>query len=742
MDKRKEGYSLLLKELEKITISLNISYDLEIINKLSSSLKISDYNFLEEGIMTQVNELLKKMIIIAISNKDDSTLFNLMNIYSLNTQFYLDDIDNKRKSYSKLFLDNLSFYPRIVNLIIENNMVSNNLMGIVESIQNQVILSKLIVQFESSKLLTTMFENRNKKNISSLEREKLNTQNIINSEISASLILLFRHLIKNKRQNYARTMISILRRNLFIEARKEKRGGVVEKLLELHGEFLRTCVEEQDKLAFILFYSLKDVLDKIYDPKKGSLDDARTINREYLPLVSKQIYNSFILLITSSSDKEYIKTILKGTLDFYKNSRVFDDYSKEFPYFLEKLFYSICCFCLENNYLEVVKMIIEYSLPLPREYVLVGEKGLLPLESKKILNLFSSEDYSSMDKENIQLILFLILISKFYDISSKKELKKIFEEIDVDAEVLNLILMRRSNLETLIKRSDIYNNLFNEILGHDKFMTVEVFSKEFLKFIERSEAKIEETDKKKDLDKIKVKSFIEAMMSSFKTNNSIDEIVQIRSLEEIQEFSLAHKRIKHDKIWFVDVSGTIGYVSDPIGSDFGSDFSKYELKMLTQKLNEVGDLNEFKDKEEFVRKLGKLDKKDLVLLCPFSFESKIRELIKYDYSESLPKTFIEVEDKEIQIYLYHDSDELHKAFIFPRRYVEWERQNFDFDTIKGTKDSDLRFKNQPLKVEFVSYKSADEKDKKHISKTEIIIQVSYGYKLKIKDSKKILVFRY
>ncbi|MEK6827625.1 MAG: hypothetical protein AABX99_04035, partial [Nanoarchaeota archaeon] len=110
MNKKEEAYSLLLKELEKIADSLRGNYDTKTIEGISQSLKLEEYSFLEEETMKQTNELLKKVINISIINMDEPTLIKLIEIYSLNTQFYLDNIDKNKKSYLSLFLDNLDFY--------------------------------------------------------------------------------------------------------------------------------------------------------------------------------------------------------------------------------------------------------------------------------------------------------------------------------------------------------------------------------------------------------------------------------------------------------------------------------------------------------------------------------------------------------------------------------------------------------------------------------------------------------
>ncbi|MEK6826870.1 MAG: hypothetical protein AABX99_00095, partial [Nanoarchaeota archaeon] len=522
-----------------------------------------------------------------------------------------------------------------------------------------------------------------------------------------------------------------------------KRGGIIEKLLELHNEYLSIYIEEQDRLAFILFYSLKDALDKIYDPRKESLDDARTINLEYLPQVKKTIYNSFVLLITSSSDKKYIENILEGVIDFYKNSRVFDDYKENIPYLLEKIFYSLCCFCLENNYSQIIKTIIKHSLPLPKEYILVGEKGLLPLKAKEIIELFSSGDFSSMDKENIQIFLFLILISKFYGLHNKKGLKNIFEELSVNNETLKIILMHKFNFEILIKRSELYNKIAENILWRDDFIKINLLSKEFLKFIDSSEGKILEKDKEKELDIEKVKSFTQCLIKSFEENKSIDDFVSVELIGEINEFSPLNSKIKLDKIWFVNVSGTTAYASDPIGGDFGRDLAGYELKMLTQKLNgEVKHINNFKNNDDFIKDIEKLNQDNLVLLCPFEFTSKIRELVKYDYSNSPYQIFIEIGGKKIQIYYYFDVNKMRRAFVFIRKNIKWERKKFDFDAIKGVQEDKLKFKNQPLSSQFITQEYADAKDKEQISKTEVIVSISYGFKAQMKNLNKVLCFKY
>ncbi len=742
MDRKKEGYSLLLNELEKILTSLNIYYDPKVIEEISSYLEISKYNFLEKDSMNRANELLKNVITITILKKDDSILFKLMKIYCSNTQFYLDNIDTKEKNYSNIFLNNLNFYVRLIMLIIENNMISNNIMEIIENIQNQVILSKLFVQFESNKYFIAKFENGKEKSFSSLEKQQLNDQNAINNEISSALILLFRDLIKNKRQNQARTMISILRRNLFIKIREDKVGGVVEKLLELHGEYLQICIEEKDRLSFTLFYSLRDVLDKIYDPKRASLDNLRNINEEYLPLVKKTIYNSLILLIISP-DKEYVEKILEGVIEFYKTSRVFEEYAEKFPYLLEKLFYSVGCFCFENNYFEILKIIINHSISLPKEYILVNEKKLLPINADEILKLFDSEDYSSMEKNNIQLALFLILISKFYNISNKKSLEKIFQEIYKNKEVLRIVLMHKSNFEVLIKRSNIYHNFFKVILGHDKFLPLEILSKEFLKFISKSEKKIEAEDGERDLDNSKIKSFVENLLEGFEKSKSIDEILKISSINKKQKFNPICSKTRHDKIWFVEVSGTTAYASDNIGRDIGGDFASHELRILTQELNnEIKETKEFKDKDNFVNELEKMKEDELVLLCPFSFNNKIRDLIRYDYNVSPVKTFIKVKGKRIQIQDYPDRDKIRKIFIFPKKTIAWERQKFDFNAIRGSEEEDLLFKDKHLEAKFITQDQVDKIDKDKISETEVIIQILYGYKIKIVGGEKMLSFKF
>ena len=744
MDKEKI-YSLLIGELEKITNSLDVNYNREVARKISEHLNVENYNFLEREIMSRVNELLKNLITITIKNRDDSILLNLMRIYSSNTKFYLDNLDEKRKQYSGLFLDNLNFYVRIIRLITENNMISLDFISIVGDIQNQIIRSKLIVQFQANNLFIAKFKEGSEREIDLPDRKQLNKMDDITGELHSALIELFRQLIRSKRQKYTRRMITTLRKNLFKEARSEKRGGVVEKLLELHREYLAICIEEKDILRFGLFYTLADTLSKIYDPRKGSLDDARIINKEYLPLLTGSIYDSLKLLITTSSDKEFVRETIEDVVDFYKtNSRNFNDYDEEGPcYLLEKIFYSLCCFSLENNYPEIIKIIIKYSVSLPKEYILVGEKPLLPNNAKDILKLLSSKNYSSIDKDNVQIILFLLLISKFYNISNKKDLEKIFEEIREEETICKIILMHKSNFETILKRDDIYNNLFEEILDVNKLLLPNILSQEFLKFVKSSSKDIEEKDGRKDLDVKKVESFVKNLMKSFEENKSIGEIVYITSIGDSQEFNPVHSRTKHDRIWFVDVSGTTAYESDSIGQDFGSDLARYELKILTGKLNEeVKNAKSFENEESFVEEIEVFNGDQLVLLCPFNFSSKIRDITKYDYSQSPSKTFIEVGSKKIQLYLYPDKDRLQKVFLIPRKSIKWERQKFDFDAIEGIQDDTLKFKNKPLEVQFITHKFADAKDKKHISETEVIIQILYKYKIEIKDSSKILAFTY
>ena len=85
---------------------------------------------------------------------------------------------------------------------------------------------------------------------------------------------------------------------------------------------------------------------------------------------------------------------------------------------------------------------------------------------------------------------------------------------------------------------------------------------------------------------------------------------------------------------------------------------------------------------------------------------------------------------------------MRRAFVFIRKNIKWERKKFDFDAIKGVQEDKLKFKNQPLSSQFITQEYADAKDKEQISKTEVIVSISYGFKAQMKNLNKVLCFKY
>ncbi len=755
---KEKVYELLLIEANKIVESLSEKYSSEQLHKLKDFLLITDYKFLNKNnnvtdIFLRINYTLEKAIFLAIQNRDEQGLVILSRIYCDNTSYYLDKIlpetseSTEGGNYQNEFLNSMTFYRRFIDRISLENILSSELMEIIQKISNHFIRNRLLLNWFNNTRFILKYKKEDNIEITAklnkIDESILYKQDIANAELFSALKTLFRSIVKTKKKVYARAIIDNLRQLFFTELRTDNKGGLIEQLFEIHSEYIQICVDEESDLAFILVYTFRDVLDKIYDPSKASLDNATLIKQEYLTIYKKYFDRGFRIIMSSASSQKYKTNIFDAAIEFYKDSSVFEDYKTIEPLLLSKLFYVLGCYCLEKNYYEYLSIIYEHSISKPKEYVLIGEKPLIPNDLNSLIDLLATAEYQLLESENIKSEFFLLSIIKIHKISNLKKFKELFislnETTEINIKRMQTIMLHKRNFETLKRRCEDIDIQFRDILK-TKIPSIAKFTTILIKITNDFDSRIAENDRLKDLSSEKITSFIDSLFQTYEKTSIIESITTPETSEK--PYTPLYSKTKHDKIWFVDVAGTTAYSTDSIGSNIGSDFARYESYLIAEELNKESQNYDLKDEifENIIQKDIKFENTEYILLSPYTFNSKIRALIKYEYGINSSKEFIELNKKKIFIYHYIDRSNINKAFLYPKSAIHYKKELFTFNPIIDSEDV---IKDKPLEVRFktITNISDNDVDKKQLTEKDVIIQIKYSYFLDVKKNK-VLSFSY
>ena len=731
-------HQLLLEQVGKIISASRDNFNPEYLGKILPIMIISENKFLFESKdklknLKHTNNLISQVITLSVSHNNTSVFLNYLKAYVQNTQFFLDKLQ-EGFPYESEFTESLEIYRKIIELIIKNDIINEDIINELNKIQMQYVLSKLIINYTESRRILSKFSKEEQQDISKINYDDIRRRNISNAELFDAIKALFRSFILKKREVYAELMIGYLRQSFFKEIRESNKAGLIEQLFEILISYIDICLEEKNHLANILFYTFRDILDKIYDPLHENLDDKCLINKEYLPIYKRYFLYGNNHLVSYKNDDFRMKTF-ENELRFFKDSHIFPDYKEIDKLLLSGLFFSIGCSCVEKSSFEYIDAIFSYSEIKPKDYVLVNEHPILDLEIKDLLLQLETTEYSSMDGDNVKSMFFLLSLVKKYAPTTKKEVKSIFNDFDPkkDVVLMRSFLLHRRNFETLLKRKDDLHNLFTSIKGINTKINSETVLSSFLEIAQDFETKIEQYDQKKELSKSKIISFFEHFSEEYNKRTRIYQICS--TLDTKQKSKLLYNKLKEERIWFVEVSGTTAYASDDIGSQIGSNLAENEITILSQEISaniEKGDILSTKNFEEVLKRDIQMLTKDIIFLIPRNKYHLIRDFIRYDYTGGISREYLLINNKNIEIHDYIDRNNINSIFLFPKSSIKWKRYLFSY---KPVENLDLELKDKPAEINFKSYSEVSDEDKKHITEKDIIILTKFGYNVKMDKDK-------
>lgn len=733
-----QTHQLLLGQVGKIISASWDNFNPEYFGKILPMMIISENKFLFESKdklknLKHTNNLISQVITLSISHNNSSVFLNYLKAYVQNTQFFLDKLQ-EGFPYESEFTESLEIYRKIIELIIKNDIINEDIINELNKIQMQYVLSKLIINYTESRRILSKFSKEEQQDISKINYDDIRRRNISNAELFDAIKALFRSFILKKREVYAELMIGYLRQSFFKEIRESNKVGLIEQLFEILISYIDICLEEKNHLANILFYTFRDILDKIYDPLHENLDDKCLINKEYLPIYKRYFLYANNHLVLYKNDDFRMKTF-ENELRFFKDSHIFPDYKEIDKLLLSGLFFSIGCSCVEKSSFEYIDVIFNYSEIKPKDYVLVNEHPILNLEIKDLLLQLETAEYSSMDGDNVKSMFFLLSLVKKYAPNIKKEVKSIFNDFDPknDVVLMRSFLLHRRNFETLLKRKDDLHNLFTSIKGINTKINSETVLSSFLEIAQDFETKIEKYDQKKELSKSKITSFFEHFTEEYNKRTRIYQICS--TLDSKQKSKLLYNKLKEERIWFVEVSGTTAYASDDIGSEIGSNLAENEITILSQEISENIEKGDVLSTENFEwvlkRDLQGLTG-DIILLIPRNKYHLIRDFIRYDYTTGISREYLLINDKNIEIYDYIDRNNINSIFLFPKSSIKWKRYLFSYKPVESL---DIELKDKPAEINFKGYSEVSDEDKKYITEKDIIILTKFGYNVKIDKNK-------
>lgn len=741
MNKKIRLHSMLLDEIQKIIDASKSNFNSNYFININSILKIEKNYFLfksKENInnFKLINNLVQQIIELSVEKNDLNVFIDYLNLYVKNTDFYLNKLQ-EGFPFETEFFESLSYYRKIINLIVSADMLNEKIMREIGGIQTQIIFSKQIMFYASNRILMSSFS-KEKEKFSEINQQVIQERDLINSELFDSLKYIFRSCIKNNREIYSEMIIKNLRDSLFNETRRAKRNGLVEQLLELLINYLVICLEEENHLANILIYTFRDILDKIYDPNNQKIENKKIIVTEYLP-----IYKRYFLLANKWILKEENKfnlNIFKNQLEFFKDSLVFKDYEQVDRLLLSKLFFSVGCYCVENEKYKFLNNLIKYTDNEMKDYILVNQNPLLQLDLNDLLAQLQSTEYKSIDSENIKTILFIIFLIKRYNPKNKKELKDLFLKIKPNSKekitLMKSIILHESQLKNLLDKKEKIKTLLDNLENVYLKMNFQKLIYALLEIGNSFEKKIKKYDERKEISKKKIESFIDHFFKAYNEKTNIDKICS--KLKTKKKPRLLFNKIKEERIWFVDVSGTIAYSSDYTGTQLGRSLAQNEMIFFARELSKCKSIERKINKDIFEKKLNKdiemLDD-EIILLMPRNKYFMIRDYLRYDYEDKKPKEYLLIDKKRIDVFDYIDKENLNEAFLFQKDSIKWKRKVFSYKPVKGL---DINIKKQIAEIKFEGYEDASEEDKKYITKKELIISTKWGYNIKINKNKLIV----
>lgn len=735
-----EIHFVLLEQINKIVNASRNNFNSIYLSQILPILTFSKNGFLFKkkvklDNLQYTNDLIDQIINLSIHKRDATVFLRALKVYVENTKLLSDKLQDGFP-YEDELLQSLVMYRRIIELITENHVINEEIIYEVSKILDQYIFSKLIVNYVQSRRMLSMFSKDEKVEVSELKFKEIHKRNVLNAELFDAVKVLFRFLITQKREIYAELLISHLRQALFKEIREKDKAGVIEQLFDILIHYLSICLEEKNHLANILFYTFRDVLDRIYDPNFKDLDGKKLINIEYLPIYKKYLLQANGHIIYVKDDGNRLQ-MFKNELGFFKDSRVFQDYNEIENLLLSNIFFSIGCGSIEKETYEYVDAIFDFSLSKPKDYVLVNENPILKLDIRDLLLQLETSEYHSLDAENIKSLFFLICILKQYSPKTKTEVKTIFKDFKPDQEadiaLMRSLMLHERNFEVLLNRQEDIDEILKSIKGIKTKIKLELVIKTILDISKDFDNKIEEHDKKKELSKTKIENFLKRFTETYNKRTNIYQTCS--KLETTKEPKLLYHKIKEDRIWFVDVSGTTAYASDEIGSDLGSNLAENELTILSQELFKEVDKQKQITSENFedlvTKGISDLTG-DLVFLLPRNKLSLIRKFIRYEYSKESSQEYLLMNNRRIEVYNYIDRNNLGLAFLFQKNAVKWRQALFSFKPLKGEA---LKFNSRVAEILFLEYADAKKEDQEYLDENDIIIITKFGYNIKIDKDK-------
>ena len=400
------------------------------------------------------------------------------------------------------------------------------------------------------------------------------------------------------------------------------------------------------------------------------------------------------------------------------------------------------CYCFEENYKHFIDLIFEYSMSKPKEYILVNEKPILESGTRSLIKLLATAEYKRLDADNIKTAFFIVCLLKFNKITKKEEFFKLFDNLDPknkeDLFCMQTIMLHKRNFDILKQRSEELNQKLKDVLHVEKFLEIKTIADGLIKLHDKFEQKVRKEDDTKELSQDKIKELLGKFFIAYDKYSEIKEITTYESSNE-GEFTYRYNKTKREKIWFVDTSGTTAYATGQIGSDLGRNLANFEGYLIAESLNKSGGKTHSFKSDQFIKIIEEslVDSEKYILLCPFNFSSKIRDLIRYDYSNEKRPQYVEIKNKKINIIHYTNRSNINKAFLYPIKAINWKNRIFSFKPIDEFEEQE----NKIAEILFRKYENTEGEEKKSLNENELIIQIKYGYNIEI-NSEKILSFNY
>ncbi|MBI2659935.1 hypothetical protein HYX07_02140 [Candidatus Woesearchaeota archaeon] len=732
-------YGELINQLQNINRSLKENYNSNYYFELLPILDIEKNKLLlSEGerpeLLTQINQRLSEFILTSIENNDFEGMKTLLRIY-INNIGAIYSLLSEGQNVGKELSNAYSFYNKIINNIIEINYFDRVTLELVYKILSQVLNSKLALNlFFMRKAFS---EYKESSEIINSKEEIYHDTFITTQEIVNSYLRLFRHLIRQKQSIYATLQLDYIRLALFENSRIDKRGGVIEYLFQNLNDCLSICLEEKSTLCNRIMYTYRDVIDVIYDPKNRNLEDKKPMKDEYIGLYESFLYQANLQIINSNNEDNFRITIFENELSFFSNNSKFKIYG---DLFLSKQFYKIGCYCLENDNVEFLKKIFDYSIIRPKNYVLVNEGGVISLKVRDLIHLLSITDYFSMEDEVMKFKFFVLCIMIAYKPQNVDDVGKIFSDISIkknkpdDLPLIRTLISSENEAKFIIKQDWKLEYLQ---LGFGINVSPLIVIQYIIDNSKRYEEMIENYDLGKGLSNEKKKEFCSKFADGYNSRSEISKAVTIGNITGKYK-SLFHNLI-FDRIWFVDTSGNHHYATDHSGYDLGSQLAESELHFLVRELTNlklpIVDITKEDNFELEINKLSVDQLKGKILLWPLNAKTDIRNLIRYDHSRA-NKEYILIKEEELEVLSFIDRNRAGMAFVADPKKIHWDIR-FDKNIYETEREVKL-----PAEVTILTGEEFTAKHKKQkIEPNKVVVSIKYDYKIKIDEDGLVKAFK-